>query len=431
MKVQLYLLLICLPLLSNSQEEKGIRFEQGLSWQEVLEKAKSENKFIFVDCFATWCAPCKQMDKEVYSNDTIGDYINKAFISVKVQLDTTQNDNEHIKRWYATAHDISRKYKINALPAYLFFAPNGEAVHKDVGAKDVEGFIALATDATDSSKQYYTLLKKYQQGKLDYPAMPHLANAAVNFNENDLALQIAGDYIHNYLNKLSDSQLVRKDHLVFMSAFASVLTSKDKIFNLCYYHPDVVDKAIESKGFAYAAGLVNYIIYKEEVSPVLDAVKEKGTGPDWEMINEAIKAKYNSYYAERNTVDAKVRWYREKEDWKNYTRHLVQQADFAIKNNDARMNDFFYLNSTAWDVFQYSKNKSELRKALLWIERAISLTPKDLLAAIIDTKANLLYKLGRTEEAITLEEQAITLSPEPGEFLKNIDKMKKGIPTWP
>jgi thiol:disulfide interchange protein len=44
---------------------KGINFENNLSWEQVKEKAKAENKYIFVDCYATWCGPCKAMDKEV------------------------------------------------------------------------------------------------------------------------------------------------------------------------------------------------------------------------------------------------------------------------------------------------------------------------------------------------------------------------------
>jgi thiol:disulfide interchange protein len=44
---------------------KGIRFEHGLSWAQVKEKAKAENKYIFMDCYATWCGPCKAMDKNV------------------------------------------------------------------------------------------------------------------------------------------------------------------------------------------------------------------------------------------------------------------------------------------------------------------------------------------------------------------------------
>ena len=50
---------------TSQDTTKGIHFVNGLSWQEVLQKAKAENKYIFVDCYATWCGPCKAMDKEV------------------------------------------------------------------------------------------------------------------------------------------------------------------------------------------------------------------------------------------------------------------------------------------------------------------------------------------------------------------------------
>ncbi len=70
--------------------EEGIAFEEGLSWQQVKEKALAANKHIFLDIFATWCGPCKQMDKQVYPNDTVGRFMNARFISVKVQMDSTK-----------------------------------------------------------------------------------------------------------------------------------------------------------------------------------------------------------------------------------------------------------------------------------------------------------------------------------------------------
>ncbi|MBO9572315.1 MAG: hypothetical protein J7497_08925, partial [Chitinophagaceae bacterium] len=35
--------------------DSGINFEVRLTWQQIKDKAKAENKFIFVDCYATWC----------------------------------------------------------------------------------------------------------------------------------------------------------------------------------------------------------------------------------------------------------------------------------------------------------------------------------------------------------------------------------------
>src|SRR5687768_11107058 len=103
MKRFLCLLTLCLPVVIHGQEEKGIKWTTGISWQQVKEKAKQENKYIFIDAFTTWCGPCKMMDKNVYANDTVGDYFNQHFISVKAQMDKSKNDNEQVQSWYNDA----------------------------------------------------------------------------------------------------------------------------------------------------------------------------------------------------------------------------------------------------------------------------------------------------------------------------------------
>src|SRR5258708_31213409 len=107
-----YLLALLLsPYLTFSQVETGVRFEADLNWQEVLAKAAKEKKFIFLDIYATWCGPCKQMDKFVYTDTAIGDFFNKQFISIKVQMDTSKNDNGHVREWYSDAHELKNKYR--------------------------------------------------------------------------------------------------------------------------------------------------------------------------------------------------------------------------------------------------------------------------------------------------------------------------------
>src|SRR5690349_5093161 len=95
------------PITRNvNYEGSGILWVDNLNWQQVLKKAKKEKKYIFVDCFTTWCGPCKKMDKEVYANDSVGDLLNAKFISVKVQMDSTKGDNEFTRSWYKTARGM-------------------------------------------------------------------------------------------------------------------------------------------------------------------------------------------------------------------------------------------------------------------------------------------------------------------------------------
>ena len=52
------------PALLSAQDE-GIIFHAG-AFDDALAKAKVENKYLFVDCFTTWCGPCKDLEREVF-----------------------------------------------------------------------------------------------------------------------------------------------------------------------------------------------------------------------------------------------------------------------------------------------------------------------------------------------------------------------------
>src|SRR5688572_16644491 len=76
--------------------EEGIRFVRGLSWKKILKMAKEQNKYIFIDCFTTWCGPCKLMEKEVFAKKAVAEFYNQHFISVRCQMDKTEKDDETV-----------------------------------------------------------------------------------------------------------------------------------------------------------------------------------------------------------------------------------------------------------------------------------------------------------------------------------------------
>ena len=219
---QLLYTLFLVPLIGLAQEPKavsdsnieGIHFEKELSWAQVLERAKTLHRFIFVDCYTSWCGPCKMMEANVYPVKEVGQYFNVRFISVKVQMDRTSADDDRIKSWYGVAHYLENTYNVNAYPTFLFFDSSGKAVHKVSGTKSPDGLIGIASDALMPEKQYFNLVKNFEPGKIDTGELKSMSRF-FTFSDKSLARRMAVDY----LNRVPRAQWSSTDNQELMTRF--------------------------------------------------------------------------------------------------------------------------------------------------------------------------------------------------------------------
>lgn len=126
MKYILFIIFIHCTLFVHAQE--GINF-LNISFEDALQKAKEENKLVFVDCYTSWCGPCKQMAEEVFTDKELGIFFNKNFISVK--YDTDKPENKY----------IVELYDIQFLPTFLFIRPDRILQHKIIGGWNLKEFL--------------------------------------------------------------------------------------------------------------------------------------------------------------------------------------------------------------------------------------------------------------------------------------------------
>lgn len=121
-------------------QESGIKFEKS-NWSQVLQKAKSENKIIFMDAYTSWCGPCKSMQARVFPDKKVGDFFNENFINVKVDMEQGEGPS------------IALKYPVRGYPTLFFIDPkSGKIVNQALGYKSTEQLIQIGEQTQQKKK---------------------------------------------------------------------------------------------------------------------------------------------------------------------------------------------------------------------------------------------------------------------------------------
>lgn len=115
----------------STKTNDGIEF-QNLKFEEALKEAKSSNKLIFLDAYASWCGPCKWMEANTFKDEEVGAYFNENFINLKIDMEKGEGPA------------LAQRFKVTAYPTMFFINNKGEVVTKILGAKKANQFLEAA-----------------------------------------------------------------------------------------------------------------------------------------------------------------------------------------------------------------------------------------------------------------------------------------------
>lgn len=99
------------------------------SFDQVLQLAQKENKFVFMDFYATWCGPCHKLDKETFPDPSVGKLLNAM---LPVEYDAEKG----------AGLELAKKFKVRAYPTLIVLGPDGKEIDRHLGYMPPAEFVA-------------------------------------------------------------------------------------------------------------------------------------------------------------------------------------------------------------------------------------------------------------------------------------------------
>ncbi|WP_052731081.1 thioredoxin family protein [Spirosoma radiotolerans] len=414
-----------------TDEPTGVTFFKG-SWKEALAEAKRQNKPIFLDVFTSWCPPCKRMAKEAFPNAKVGAKFNVHFINY--QLDAEKGEGIAIAKQYAVA----------SYPTALYLTPDGGLIHRSVGYGGVNAMIDQADLVLAIPQLKITLAKgdkDFANGKRDPDFLKRYLKARQALHRP------TADVLDAYLDALPESERTTPETLSFV---ADALQSSDtKAFSyLIKNRPSLSTSDLTKQSLARAILATTYRVLNNEFQQAC-ATNDEALLEKVITNSERNTASANPFLVRQDAQkqeaanDYRLRFYRQTKNFVKYRaiagpiaqNQLMSQSIDTLQRLDSitaiRMKSAlvflpdslkkiipiapdnkpmtnrliswkvaYSLHEIASTYLVMGASPTDWNPALTWAERAIALyrTPE-----YVTTYADLLKKLGRTEDALNVQ----------------------------
>ena len=183
--MQKYILtLLCSALLATVYaQNRSIEFRDG-TWQEITEQARKEKKMIFVDCYTSWCGPCKMLAKNIFTQDSVADFYNGNFVCFQIDMEKGEGP------------ELAKRYSVAAFPTLLYIDAQGELKHCVVGYQQAGELIQNGRNALIGQNTLPDFQKRYEAGERDPEFVKEYIEVLYKAYRSRLQREVATEYIN-------------------------------------------------------------------------------------------------------------------------------------------------------------------------------------------------------------------------------------------
>ncbi|WP_053975851.1 thioredoxin family protein [Mangrovimonas xylaniphaga] len=422
----LYILLL-LPFFVIAQ---GIHFEKG-SFQDALDKARKENKVLFVDGYADWCAPCKKMAKTVFMEDEVGTYFNEHFVSYKLNIEKGNGPK------------LKEKYGIQGLPSYVFIDSNDEVVYRSSSAMSTEAFLNEAKAAMASAKNPNSIVRLselYNKNKEDETLLAKYLDKLLEVKSEKNYADILEQYLKVQKTIADSSQamvnLLANHHkqIVFGGEADRIINENIKTKAWKKYVRKDIREIYQGIPKSMITTTTEYAIVLRDTS-LLELTFKRAAEAGFRADDAQRKRIYTYYYLKtgqgekyKALVHDDIANYVssiDKESFRTFYLGWLQkraegdpEALRMVRPNAVKYSEELY--GMLKDYVGFVNTEEEKKEALSWMEVAYYIYPNS--AENTSNYANILYVLGDKDRGVEMKEEAYKLGKE--ENLKRLSAIK-------
>ena len=381
-----YIIINSIAISISSQESKQqVVFYK--SYQEGIKLAKINHKAVLLDFFAEWCEPCKVMDNEVLVDPTLSRFFNSNFISIKIDGESKEGKK------------LMKDYLVTGFPTYIFINKKGKTVNRISGALEAKQFLQMGRETIDPSNSLDSMRKKF----IDDPnSREKTTNLLALLSSEDIS-EISGILDYHYFRK---KKINLKNLWNDIKTYAPLNNSRcikfarkkiDTIYQ--FDKKENVDKWLQ---VTCAKTMLWAIKELDEVS-FLEARNDYGeatTREEKQSLDVILLDFYGRMDLEKFRINARLL---AEGEWKG---------------------DWEVLNVISEQYLQKTIRKDDLEEGIKFVDKSISINEN---ASNLDTKALLLNKIGKKNEAKLLAERVqILYLKDPGSY-KGIELKSKNL----
>lgn len=385
-----------------SLAQETIHFKE-IGYAEMEKISKEQRKHSFIYFTNPGCAPCKVMEKTVYTNPSVYNLYNREFINVRADC----------RKEKPYALQLQERYKVVAFPTLLFIDAQGKVIHKKVGYADDKKMIELVEQA-QGGENLANWQKRYNNGDmslnlverlLEYEEKPRVF-IDVNYACN--AQQFLDKYFASIKTKeYADGknwELIMKYVANPNSDVFKYLAKNQKIF-IENFGERAVNKKIYQTYLDYVSGNTSTDRWKKAMQEIQAS----------EIMQAKAVAEYRRLQTEFNLLSKDQKW-----------EQFVKQADPFISENYYLIN-IYQINDWVSSIIKTApQNKTLIFTMNQWMEKLLSDSSIDDYDLFI-SHAEIYFQLGNKEMAQKTLIAGIELARKNGADADEISSLTKKL----